>query len=189
MNYIILTGGWVIYFVLHSALASEGVKDMATRLTGNAFRFYRLFYSILSIVGLAGLLFFDGAIQADNYFENGLVIRFLSLVCTVFGVRIIQLAFRQHKLKSFLGFEKETSELKITGILKIVRHPIYAGLILITAGFFLLIPNTPTLISCLCILIYLPIGIYLEEKKLIAAFGEQYLDYKKRVPAVFPDFR
>src|SRR5450432_1893760 len=131
MDYITLAIGWVIYFVLHSTLAAEGVKNFAARMLGNSFRFYRLFYSIFSTMALIGLLVFNGSIPADNYFEKGGVVRFLSIVFTVFGVMIIQIAFRQYRLKSFLGFAEENKELRIEGILKIIRHPIYAGLLLI----------------------------------------------------------
>jgi protein-S-isoprenylcysteine O-methyltransferase Ste14 len=34
--------------------------------------------------------------------------------------------------------------------------------------------------------VYLPIGIALEERKLIAAFGEDYVRYRREVPALFP---
>jgi protein-S-isoprenylcysteine O-methyltransferase Ste14 len=67
-----------------------------------------------------------------------------------------------------------------------VRHPILAGLILIVLGFFFFIPNLPTAISCVCVLLYIPIGIYIEEKKLIATYGDQYVEYQKKVPAILP---
>ena len=186
MNYFILTSGWVIYFVLHSLLAVESVKAFASRVLGKAYRFYRLFYSILSSVGLVVLLVLNGNIHSDYFFDNTGLVRYLSLLLTTFGVMTIQIAFRQYRLKSFLGFEQEDNELKIEGILKFIRHPILAGLMLITMGFFLFIPNLPTLISFVSIFIYLPIGIYLEEKKLTAAFGEKYVRYKIDVPAIVP---
>jgi len=34
--------------------------------------------------------------------------------------------------------------------------------------------------------VYVFIGLYFEEKSLIEHFGDTYLDYKKRVPAVVP---
>jgi len=70
-------------------------------------------------------------------------------------------------LKNFLGFEPEPSGLRRHGVLGWIRHPIYAGIILITIGLFLFVPNLPTLISCLSILLYVPIGTALEERKLI----------------------
>ena len=186
MNYGLLAGGWILYFTLHSFLAAEGVKRWAQRTLGNAFRFYRLIYSTLATLGLLALLVFSGSIPSESFFASEGLVRFLSFVLTTFGVIAIQLAFRQYRLKAFLGLAEERNEMKIEGILKYVRHPIYTGLILITAGFFLFIPNLPTLVSCVCILTYLPIGIYLEERKLIGVYGEKYLRYKQDVPALMP---
>ncbi len=44
--------------------------------------------------------------------------------------------------------------------------------------------NLTTLIS---LFVYLPFGIWLEEKKLIRHFGQAYLDYRQKVPALFPN--
>ena len=186
MSYIILACGWVVYFILHSVLATDEVKAFAGRQLGSAYRFYRLFYSIISILGLAALLLLNGSIHSEYFFDHGGLVRYLSLMLTTFGVMTIQIAFRQYRLKSFLGFAIESNDLSIEGILKHIRHPIYTGLILVTIGFFLFIPNLPTLVTCLSIFIYLPIGIYLEERKLILMFGEKYILYKQNVPAIIP---
>ncbi len=186
MSYFILAFGWVVYFILHSVLAKDEVKAFAVRQLGKAFRFYRVIYSIISSLGLAGLLVLNGSMHAAYFFESAGLVRYLSLMLTTFGVMTIQIAFRQYSLKSFLGFADERNELKIEGILKYVRHPIYTGLIMVTIGFFLFIPNLPTLVSCLSILVYLPIGIYLEERKLIQMFGEKYILYKQNVPSIIP---
>lgn len=181
MNYFILTAGWLFYFMLHSVLAAESVKKRMM------FKFYRLLYAMISLVGLIALLILNGSIPAEHFFQNGGVVRYLSLMFTTFGVMTIQLSFRHYSVKSFIGLATEKNELKAEGILKYIRHPIYAGIILITIGFFLFIPNLPSLISCLCILVYLPVGIFLEERKLINTFGQDYLNYKAKVPSIIPE--
>lgn len=186
MNYATLVTGWLVYFLLHSLLASTAVKKGAQQVLGSAFKYYRLGYSLMSTVGLIILLVMNGSIAADYYFEPGGIVRFLSLVFTTFGVMLIQVSFRQYRLKAFLGFEPEVNSLRHHGVLMYVRHPIYSGLILILIGFFLFIPNLPTLLSCGCTFVYLPIGIYLEERKMIQEFGQRYLDYRKEVPALIP---
>jgi protein-S-isoprenylcysteine O-methyltransferase Ste14 len=82
----------------------------------------------------------------------------------------------------------EENKLQRSGVLAWIRHPIYAGLILVILGFFLFIPNLPTLVSCGCMLMYLPVGIYLEERKLIKIFGQEYIAYRNEVPAILPNF-
>ena len=182
MNYLVLAGGWVIYFLLHSVFAARRVKARIQHLG----RFYRLIYSTFATVGLVALLMFGGSFESAKLFESSDMVRYLSLMFTTFGVMTMQLAFRQYRLKSFLGFAEEKDELKIEGILRHVRHPIYSGLILVTIGFLLFIPTMATAVSCLCILLYLPIGIYLEEKKLLETFGEAYVHYCEQVPSLFP---
>jgi protein-S-isoprenylcysteine O-methyltransferase Ste14 len=189
MNYMWLTIGWVLYFTLHSVLAADGTKDLVKNMMGSSLRWYRLFYSVLSTGALVVLLFYGATIPAEYFFERTELLRYVSLMFTTFGVMTIRLAFKQFQLKSFVGFTPETgSTLKREGILKRVRHPILSGIILITIGYFIFIPNLPTLVSCLCILVYLPIGVWLEEKKLIKFFGEEYLQYKREVPAFIPKF-
>lgn len=169
--YLILVGGWLIYFALHSAMAG---------------RVNRIVYVLISTVGLFALLFYNGSIESLKFFSNEGPVRYMSLVLTIFGVMIIQTTFRQFSLKGFIGLAHEPKELKTDGILSYIRHPIQAGVILVTLGFFFFIPNLPTLVSCVCILVYIPIGLYFEEKKLVAVFGDQYLEYRKRVPAIIP---
>ncbi len=186
MGYLLLIGGWLVYFLLHSVLAATSVKQAMNRLLGSGFRFYRLLYSLFATLGLIALLVVNSNIPATYFFESAGIVRYLSLMLTTFGVMLIQVSFRQYRLKGFLGLAPEEATLRRNGILDWIRHPIYSGLILVTIGFFLFIPNLPTAISCGCILIYLPIGIYLEEKKMIAEFGQAYADYRKEVPALVP---
>lgn len=180
MSYLILIAGWIVYFALHSILALPSVKKRfhPTR--------FRLLYSLLSLAGLLLLLFWNGKIQSELFIASKGPVRYLSLMLTTFGVMIIQVTFRQYSLRGFIGLAEEKTELKTTGILQYVRHPIYSGTILITLGFLLFIPNLPTLLSCCCIFAYLPIGIRLEEKKLEEFYGDAYRAYKKRVPSLIP---
>jgi protein-S-isoprenylcysteine O-methyltransferase Ste14 len=189
MTYGVLIGGWIAYLTLHSLLASDRVKNAAQQVFGGHYRYYRLGYSILATAGLVALLVINGSLSSEYYFEPSGVPRYISLMLTTVGVMVMQVAFRNYRLKSFLGFEPEENRLRTGGALAWVRHPIYSGLILITVGFFLFIPNLPTLISCCSILLYLPLGIYLEERKLIRAFGDAYLKYREEVPALVPRWR
>ncbi|MBK5278819.1 MAG: isoprenylcysteine carboxylmethyltransferase family protein [Bacteroidia bacterium] len=186
MPYLILILAWTVYFAIHSLMASAFVKDYFSKKLKAKFHFYRLVYNILSIIGLLGLLFLNGSIPAISFFQSNGVVRYFSLMLAAIGVFVIKDAFRQYKLGSFLGFKQEDESFSTNGILNKIRHPIYSGTILIVLGFFLFSPNLPTLISVLCIFVYLAIGINLEEKKLVQKFGDTYLEYKKKVPMLVP---
>ena len=72
------------------------------------------------------------------------------------------------------------------GVFAIVRHPIYLGSILTYLGllcFSLSIASTAVWI--LIIVFYWLISRY-EEKLLIGRFGDEYLEYRKKVPMLFP---
>jgi protein-S-isoprenylcysteine O-methyltransferase Ste14 len=183
LSYVFLISGWIAYFVIHSVLAASGIKQKYH------FPGYRVAYVLVSVAGLLILLLYNGSIQSAHFFESRGFPRYISLMLTTFGVMIIQASFRKYSFRGFVGLTEEEPVLKTDGVLSYVRHPIYSGLILIIVGFFLFIPNLPTLISCLCMLIYIPVGMMLEERKLVATYGNAYEEYRNRVPALFPNFK
>jgi protein-S-isoprenylcysteine O-methyltransferase Ste14 len=185
-DYGLLVLGWIIYFTIHSVLAADTVKGFFRNLLQGGFRFYRLFYSLISTAGLLGLLFLNAMISGELLLNPQGLIRYLSLMLATFGVIIVSRAFREHDAASFIGLRQEEMKFSRSGILNSVRHPIYSGTILMVIGFFLFTPTIATLVSTVCIFAYLPIGIYLEEKKLIHLFGDQYIQYKKQVPSLIP---
>jgi protein-S-isoprenylcysteine O-methyltransferase Ste14 len=79
-----------------------------------------------------------------------------------------------------------TIRLVIEGLNRYVRHPLYAGTILIVLGLVVFLPTMTNLIVFILILIYTLIGIKLEEKKLVEQFGQEYEDYRKNVPMLIP---
>lgn len=186
MQLVLLISCWFIYFSLHSVLAANRTKEISKRLLGDNFRFYRLGYVIFSSLGLLTLLFWNSNIYADPFFDKEGIVRYLSLMFAAFGVIIIKMAFRSYSFSEFMGLSVKREPFTTRGVLKSVRHPIYSGTILIVIGYWLFNPNLPTSVSAICILVYLPVGIYLEEKKLIEEFGERYIQYKRDVPALIP---
>ncbi|MGE0590408.1 MAG: isoprenylcysteine carboxylmethyltransferase family protein [Cyclobacteriaceae bacterium] len=182
----VLIFGWSVYFFLHSLLASHLVKEAVNHQFPSLMNYYRLTYVIISTVGLLLLLYYNGSIESQDLFQRGGVVRYISLVFAAFGAIILKVSFRTYDLSSFVGVKKEVDTFVRSGLLQHVRHPIYSATILIVIGFFLFSPNLPTLISTLCIFGYLPIGIWLEERKLLKAFGEDYRSYKQEVPALVP---
>lgn len=184
-NYIMLICGWGVYFFMHSWLASNSVKTFVSR-NSRMYPYYRLFYSVVSTIGLFLLLAFNSSFQQELLFQSIGWVRYVSLMLATGGVIIVSRAFRYYKASSFLGFKEEEQRFVRSGILNRVRHPIYSGTILMVIGFFLFNPTMPTLVSVACIFVYLPVGIALEERKLIQQFGDTYLRYKKEVPALIP---
>jgi len=95
---------------------------------------------------------------------------------TFFGIRQIM---NYSKLKNENGLK----ELKKKGLLGIMRHPMYFALIIYlwTQTFKL----SDILVNSI-LTIYVIIGTYLEERKLVLEFGDAYNQYKKEVPMLIP---
>jgi len=72
-----------------------------------------------------------------------------------------------------------------------VRHPLYLGTFLVMIGFLLML-NVNWIESLLLVAVVIgviyKITIQKEEEMLINKFGNDYLEYKKHVPAFFPTF-
>ena len=98
----------------------------------------------------------------------------------------------QTDVLSFVGlrqlFEEEQSEKLMTrGFYRMVRHPLYIFILLI---FWLsACVSVNTFIVYLGFTIYIFVGIYFEERKLLREFGQAYADYQSVTPMLFPGLK
>ena len=79
-----------------------------------------------------------------------------------------------------------SNELMITGIHKYVRHPLYAGTFVFIWGLLVFFPYFSLLVADIVITVYTLIGLRFEEQKLVREFGNDYEEYKKKVPLIMP---
>ncbi len=82
----------------------------------------------------------------------------------------------------------EGHQLVTSGPFAIVRNPMYAGLILAALGSLLIYPTWTTLLFA-CFAPFITVRARREEAALSAEFGEQWIEYCKRVPAFIPRMR
>ena len=82
-----------------------------------------------------------------------------------------------------------TQKLVIRGPYKYSRNPMVSGVILFIVGFGLILNSLPFIAAGLIIpLPYLVLIKLVEEKELEIRFGNEYSEYKKKTPFIFPRF-
>ena len=182
------------YFALHSLLAADKFKAWFSQKMGASFRFYRLIYNVLAALLLFFLLRWMYAWPEEFLFHTNIWTKGAALLLLALGGWMVLGALLQYDLREFVGIQQlldkntipEPGGLNTSGFNAIVRHPLYLGLILLLLGTFLFHPKTAALLLLMSVLVYLPFGIYWEEKKLRMQFGQAYLDYEKKVKCLFP---
>jgi protein-S-isoprenylcysteine O-methyltransferase Ste14 len=193
INHFLLVFLWIIYCLLHSVLAATKVKLFFKKNTGKLFRYYRLAYSLFSTFTLISLLFFQYSFISPVII-NSVFMKYASMIIFVIPGLVIMIIsiFKYFKLLSgirSLYLPLPPSSLKLGGIHKYVRHPLYSGTVLFIWGLFFIFPMLNNLIAVLIISVYILIGIRFEEKKLLLEFGNLYEEYISQVPMLIPRFK
>ena len=194
MNYPLVVILWAAYCALHSFLISVRFTALMTRLLRSYYAFYRLFYVVISFILLVPLIRFTGKLESPvimtydgplSVVRYALISAALLLFFWAFFFEYDSLSF--FGIRQMLSFGKPTAatpvELKRSGLLGMVRHPMYLALILYlwcqTFRMVDLVINT-------LLTVYVLIGTWLEERKLGLEFGEAYLRYQREVPMLIP---
>lgn len=73
-----------------------------------------------------------------------------------------------------------------TGLFSIVRHPLYLSVLLIYVGLFFTTLSLFSLALFIVIFLFYDFIARFEEEKLLEAFGEAYVSYRKKTPKWFP---
>lgn len=189
MNVIIT---FIFYFFvfagLHSLLATDYIKDKAMMLFRKGFRFYRLMYTFISIFTfvpafLVWLKYTDSTpivySLPEQLYPLIILVRSGALVMFVYAVF-------QTGILEFIGIrQEETKKILITsGAYGIVRHPLYTGGVILL--FTRMDMSQLDLIAVLLVSVYLVIGAFIEERRLLPVFGEEYRRYQQEVSMFIP---
>lgn len=191
-EYLFLALSWAIFYSLHSFLASSKLKRILEGKLGSSMKWYRLFYSGVSTILILGILYQSLLISSFRLIAPNDLLTYLGYMLATFGTIILVKSSKAISLSKFLGFKKEiirSDDLITIGVYSKIRHPLYAGLLLIFLGYLFVSGTLSSVVHLLCLVIYLPFGIYFEEQNLIALFGDKYLNYSKQVPSLLPKIR
>lgn len=190
-DYIILALCWSLFYAVHSLMAASKLKRILKEKLGQHMKWYRLFYSLLSILLLMGIGLVSLKIPTQKILSESQFLQYFGYLFATFGTIILVKSSKGWSLMSFLGFKPvdQNERLFQSGWYARVRHPLYLGLAMIFLGYFLVAGTGAALAHFVCLALYLPIGIYFEEQNLVDQFGQEYIEYKKKVPAFFPKLK
>jgi protein-S-isoprenylcysteine O-methyltransferase Ste14 len=174
---------WISFGLGHSFFAASSGRSWLIRVAG---RRERLLYNAIALLHLMIVLVL-GAVLFAGYapFHVPLILRVLMDGLVLLGVMILYRAGKSYDLARFLGLTtpKTIEPLAVSGMNRVVRHPLYLGLILLMLG---LCATPLSLATTIFAVIYIFIGIRFEERKLVQLYGAAYQNYCAEVPMLIP---
>ncbi len=182
---------WISFAGGHSALAALGVKDRLGPLFGPYYRLsYNLFAAmhILLVLSVGWRVLGDGVLARPEWLATTLTIAYaagwVALLVALAGYDLGRLAgLKQIRYHLRGEFMREDEPLRTDGLHRYVRHPLYAGAVLVLLGRIDSQLDAATAFwGCL----YLLVGTVMEERKLLKIYGRDYARYRRQVPAVIP---
>ncbi len=195
---LLIISAFVLFGFLHSYLASTRFKKKLAGKAGSYIAFYRIVYNLTALILF--YLMYEYIPHPDYIIYDLptpwdliiLIPQFVSLAGILWTLKYFSgmefLGINQ-VVRWFKGeYKKEDLDERLTmhneGPYKFSRHPLY----LFTILFLLFRPVMDIfyLTFFLCIVAYFYAGSFFEEKKLIETFGEEYRNYRKSVPRIFP---
>ena len=178
--------------LVHSWLASRQAKRLARRLLGPLVdRSYRLVYNGFAILTFLPVMALAALLPDRPLYSIPPPWVFLTLAGQGLAVLALLIGLLQTGLADFIGLRQlfdsapeQPTPLVVKGLYRYVRHPLYtAGLVFIWLSPRMTV-NLLALYACLSL--YLVIGAYFEERKLVYEYGQAYRSYQQATPMLIP---
>jgi protein-S-isoprenylcysteine O-methyltransferase Ste14 len=180
----------LLWGVIHTLLASLGFKSFLAKSLGKTLmRGYRLTYNAFALISFLPTLYLVATLPDAPLYSVPAPVSYLMLLGQGLGLILLIVGVLQTDTLSFVGlrplFEEEIPNALVTnGLYRLVRHPLY------TAGLLVLwltpIATVNSFTMYVGATIYLLVGAYFEERKLLREFGQAYAEYKSRTPMLIP---
>ena len=177
----------------HSLLASLSFKDLLRRTLGDKFmKSYRLLYNIFAVISIVPVLYLMAVLPDEALYQVPPPWSYLMLLGQGISVFLLFVAVLQTDVLSFAGLrqlieEERTGKLVTHGLYRFVRHPLYTFSLLI----LWLSPKVTfnSFIVYLALTLYVLVGAFFEERKLLREFGQEYAKYRSVTPMLMPGLK
>jgi protein-S-isoprenylcysteine O-methyltransferase Ste14 len=197
---------FLVFAVIHSITVTRWFKHLCNKLFGDLFMrvWYRALYNAVSFFTVLIGLHFIAQVPDHRLWTAPFWLRWSMRVIQLAGLAFGALAFEHLDGAEFMGFKQvwryvarrevagnleglTQKELVTSGVYSIVRHPMYlAGIVIFTFNPHITAHGlTVTILADL----YFLFGAFIEERRFLRIFGDQYREYMKRVPRLIPKLR
>ena len=193
-SYLLLALAWGAWCFFHSFFISRPVDAFLRKRLGVRYRYSRAGYNLLALATLVPVLVFSESLRSDPVFTWQGVLRLVQGLMLFGAFLLFAAGARRYDFLQFAGFRQiraqndcsaltEDCSIDTAGILGVVRHPWYSGGILLIWARTL---DPAALVTNTVLTLYFIVGAALEERKLLAAYGSAYQQYRQRVSMLVP---
>ncbi len=174
----------------HSITAREHVKTAIVGRIGVSRAWYAIIRSgtSLTLLILSLVVLFRYAGETRQIFTPYYGFRALIPTFLAFWVagKAIQQVIKDRRLPQIFELKEYPKVFFFGGAYKMCRHPMYAGWLIASWGILLSKPYMLTVFYNLLLTVYVVFESLQEEKRMIALFGDKYLEYREKVPFLIP---
>lgn len=177
---------FLFFAIAHSLLATDRIKNIARAHLGKFFRFYRILFVFISILTFtpAFLVWIKYSTSTPLVYSIPQWFYPAIIVIRLGALGMLAYAAFQTDILDFIGARHGKNALITGGAYGIVRHPLYSsGIILILSKMEMSLLDIMAVLLVSC---YLVIGAFIEERRLISVFGDEYREYRERVSMFIP---
>lgn len=187
LTYFLLFFGISVVWRNYAVYKSTGInafllnqKSGPESITGIYFKFLPLLSILVFIIFslFPEIYLLMGPVELFDYPAS----QWLGIAIMTFSLIWVVIAQSQMGTSWRIGIDHERkTEFVQSGVFKYSRNPIFVGIILISLGYFLLLPNSITLVILMLDIALIQIQVAMEEEYLMKQHDQKYTEYCQKV--------